>query len=136
MTHIVEKDYTKDQIMWNVPLFEGMEAGAFDWVKDWMRPFKEIGGPARAGVFKEVVARMKDFFSNNPEYRKDDVFAARDLYFRTAKPVGEFVKLPHKFIYEGVGKAKTSQLLMWCERAKELNNVSGNNPLMKGNLIT
>lgn len=136
MTHIVERDYTTKQIKWNMPLFEGTEAGAFDWVRDWMKPFGDIGGPARRGVFKEVVGRMKEFFTKNPEYRKEDVYLARDLYFRTTQPKAEFVKTPHKFIYEGIGGAKTSMLLMWCERVKEQKiGPNSANPLMKGNII-
>ena len=137
ITHIVEKDYSNGQLKWNIPLFEGGEAGSFDWVRDWMIPFKTYGGSQRAGVFKEVQQRMKEFFAKNPEFRKEDVYAARDSYFRTATPVGQFVKLPHKFIYEGMGVSKTSQLLMWCERLKENQNTAdGSNPMAKGKIIT
>lgn len=136
MTHIVEKDYNTNQLKWTIPLFENGEAGAFEWVTDWVKPFKDIGGPARAGVKKEIVARMKEFFTKNPEYRKEDVFKARDLYFTTVKPRGEMVKSPHKFIYEGMGLAKTSMLLLWCEKVKEANFNGGDNQFMRGKIVT
>ena len=135
-TKIAEKDYTSNTITWNVPLFVGQEAGAFDWVSEWMHPFGTIGTPARRGTAREVITRMKEWFSKNPEYRKEDVFAARDLYFITEKPVGGMVKTSHKFIYDGVGTMKVSQLLLWCERAKELKDTDkGTNPLMRGKII-
>lgn len=136
LTKIFDKDYTSNTIKWNIPLFAGQESGSFDWVKEWMHPFGTIGTPARGGTVKEVITRMKEWFAKNPEYRKDDVFAARDLYFRTEKPVGAMVKTSHKFIYDGVGTMKTSMLLFWCERVKELGNTkSTTNPLMKGKIM-
>jgi hypothetical protein len=135
-TKIVEKEYTSNTITWNVPLFVGQEAGAFDWVNEWMHPFGAIGTPARRGTVKEVITRMKKWFANNPEYRKEDVFAARDLYFRTEKPIGGMVKTSHKFIYEGVGAMEVSLLLFWCNKVKELGNTQGTtNPLMKGKIM-
>src|SRR5688572_22495468 len=75
-TKIIEKDYTSKTITWNVPLFAGQEVGAFAWVNEWMNPFGTIGTPARRGTTKEVIARMKEWFAKNPEYRIEDVFAA------------------------------------------------------------
>lgn len=136
LSKIIDKDYTSKTITWNVPLFVGQEAGAFDWVNEWMHPFGAIGTPARRGTIKEVITRMKKWFANNPEYRKEDVFAARDLYFRTEKPVGGIVKTSHKFIYEGTGAMEVSLLLFWCERSKELSNTKDTtNPLMKGKIM-
>ena len=134
-TKIIDKDYNSKTIIWNVPLFQGQIAGAFDWVKEWMHPFGTIGTPARAGTFKEVVSRMKEWFSKNPEYRKEDVFAARDLYFRTEKPTGGIVKTSHKFIYEGTGAMRVSLLTFWCEKAKQNKDVSTSNPVFKGKLL-
>lgn len=135
-TKIMEKDYTSKTIKWNIPLFAGQEFGAFEWVNEWIKPFGEIGTPARRGTPKEVVARMKEWFSKNPQYRKEEVFAARDLYFRTEKPVGGIVKTSHKFIYDGTGASRVSLLLFWCERLRKLDNTDPLvNPLMKGKLM-
>lgn len=135
LTKIVEKDYTNNTLTWNMSLFVGEEAGAFDWVMEWVKPFGEIGGPARRGAVKDVIKKMKEWFTKNPQYRKDDVFAARDLYFRTERPVGQYVKTSTKFILDGEGAKEVSLLLMWCDRVKELGNTGSNNPLMKGKIL-
>lgn len=135
LTHIVDKDYTTDTIKWNIPLFSGGIADPFDWVEDWMAPFGRIGGAARKGTKKEVMVRMKKWFAANPEYRRDDVFAARDLYFRTEQPKAQFVKTSHKFITEGAGATATSMLLLWCEKVKESKGPAGANPMMKGRIV-
>lgn len=136
LTKIIEKDYTSNTIVWNIPLFVGQEGGSFDWVQEWMHPFGAIGGPSRKGTTREVITRMKAWFAKHPEYRKDDVFAARDLYFRTEQPKGQFVKTSHKFISEGTGPMEVSLLLLWCERNKELANTnSSTNTLMRGKLM-
>lgn len=135
-TKIMEKDYTTSSIKWNIPLFAGQEFGAFEWVNDWIKPFGERGTPARRGTAKEVISRMKEWFAKNPEYRKDDVYAARDLYFRTENPVGGIVKTSHKFVYDGTGASRVSLLLFWCERVKALGNTNpSTNPLMRGKIM-
>lgn len=133
-THIVEKDYNTNTLNWKLPLFEGMEADAFDWVEDWIKPFGEIGGPSRRGTKKECIVRMKKFFADNPHIRKDNVYAARDLYFTTEKPTRQYVKTSHKFIYDGAGAMKTSPLLMWCEKVLQNKGVTSD-PNMKGKII-
>lgn len=117
LTKIIEKDYLSKTVKWNMPLFQGTESGAFDWCGEWLQPFKQIGRQAiTPSVIATTVKRMKEWFAKHPEYRKDDVFAARDLYFRTEQPSGKFVKTSTKFIQEG----DVSMLLIWCERLTEL----------------
>ena len=132
LCRIIEKDHLSNSIKWNYPLFAGTEAGAFDWCVEWMHSFSQIGNqritPSSTAI---VIRRMREWFSKNPEYRKEDVFAARDLYFRTERPSSKFVKTSYKFIQEG----DVSMLLMWCERAKELKNTSTANPLFKGKMM-
>ena len=135
LTKIVEKDYLSKTLTWNIPLFAGEQAGNFAWVMDWMKPFGEIGGPARKGTVKEVTAAMKQWFAENPEYRKEDVFSARDLYFRTEKPSGKFVKTSHKFILESDGAKRTSALLLWCQRIKETTGTGNDNKFMRGEIM-
>ena len=116
LTKIVEKDYNTGTIKWNTSLYSGQQT-AFDWVEDWIKPFGQIN-PERKGVKKDCIVRMKKFFADNPEYRKDDVYRARDMYLRTVKDP-QYLKSPHKFIYEGAGTLRSSILLQWCEKAKE-----------------
>lgn len=127
ITKILEKDYEVGNTNWNIPLFTG-GVTAFDWVEDWMKPFGTMN-PERRGVKKDCISRMKRFFSSNPEYRKDDVYAARDLYLSTIKD-SKFLKSPHKFIYEGAGDFRNSSLLQWCEQVAE--NKSTKTQTIKG----
>jgi hypothetical protein len=116
LAKIVTKDYATNTLTWHIPLFSGTEAGAFDWVTDWLQPFNQIGKQRLTpSLTTTCVKRMKEWFAKNPEYRKDDVYAARDLYFRTEQPSGKFVKTSYKFIQEG----DISMLTIWCERVKE-----------------
>lgn len=116
LTKIIEKDYENSTVNWNFPLYSGQQT-AFDWVEDWMSPFGKIN-PERRGVKRDCVARMKKFFAANPEYRKDDIYAARDLYLSTVRDP-QYLKSSHKFIYEGSGDWRSSMLLQWCEKLKE-----------------
>lgn len=127
ITKIVEKDYKSNTLVWNIPLYNGQQT-AFEWVKDWTSPFGKIN-PERKGVAKDCLTRMKKFFAANPEYRKEDVYKARDLYLATVKDP-QYLKSPHKFIYEGAGDMRSSMLLQWCEKAVEdksnpINNLKG-----------
>lgn len=133
LTNIVGKDYLSKTLKWNMPLFQGTEAGAFDWCSEWHVPFAQIGKQrATPTLIALVIRRMKEWFAKNPEYRKEDVFSARDLYFRTEQPQGKFVKTSHKFIQEG----DISMLSIWCERVKELKEApTAGTGLMKGKLM-
>ena len=111
LTKIVEKDYQNEGVFkWNIPLFEGQEI-AWEWVKDWMKPFKQIN-PERSGIPSECINRMKKMFSLYPEIRKEDVYKARDSYIQTVKS-SEYLKTPHKFIYEGTGTSRTSMMMQF-----------------------
>lgn len=103
----------------------------FEWVGDWIEGFGRLN-KNRKGVKKDVISRMKKFFSENPEVRKPDVYAARDAYFRTVKDP-EYLKTSHKFIYEGTGAMKTSMLAQFIEitKAKAVNS-DGRNQRMRG----
>lgn len=130
LTKIVDKDYNTNTIIWNIPLFEGQEVGAFDWVNDWISAFGKIN-PERKGSFRDAIPRMKAFFAANPEYRKEDVYKARDAYFRTIRDP-QYLMKSHKFIYDGIGAMKKSTLLEWCEKVTT-SNINTNN--MKGKII-
>lgn len=130
LTKIVERDYSSSKIVinWNVPLFKGQET-AFEWVKDWMEGFGRVN-PDRKGSYRDATSRMKDFFAKYPEFRKEDVYKARDLFFSSLK-ANTFCMHSHKFIFDGVGAMKKSTLLAYCEKVKE--GQSSN--LQKGRLI-
>lgn len=129
VTKVVDIDYENKVIIWNVPLFMGQEV-AFDWVGDWISGFGRIN-PERKGAMKDAITRMKKFFAENPQYRKEDVYKARDLYFSTVRD-SKYLMKSHKFIFDGIGAMKKSTLLEYCE--KVVDNSSTSN--MRGTLIS
>jgi len=124
ITKIVEKDYKTNSLTWNIPLFADAEAGAFDWVRVWMDLFS-AKNPERRGSVKDAITRMKKWFAENPEYRREDVFAATQAYMNSLNNA-KYCMHSHKFIFDGIGAMKKSTLLQWCEKLKEGNqqNVS------------
>ena len=78
---------------------------------------------------------MKAFFAAYPEYRKDDVYEARDLYLRHVEHVlgRQYCMKSHKFIFDGAGAMKKSELLAWCEKVVAARKDKAEN--MKG-LVT
>ena len=130
LTKIVERDYSTKTITWNVPLFIGQET-AFNWVMDWMDGFSRINTERRGSV-RDAVPRMKAFFAKYPEYRKEDVIKATELYFASIKDPKYLMK-SHKFIFDGVGAMKKSTLLEYCEKVATSNSIPTN---LKGRVIT
>lgn len=121
-TKIVERDYSTvtienpiGSLKWNIPLFLQMEI-EFDWVSEWMKPFKQKN-PNRGGVLSYCQVRMKKFFSRNPSIRVEDVFKATKAYLDSVNDYA-YLKSPHKFIYEGQGTTEYSMLLEWVEKTK------------------
>ena len=116
-TRILVLDEASKTLDWNVPLFEEQVTG-FEWVKEWIEEFGRINKD-RKGTYRNVAARMKTFFVNNPAIRQDEVIEATKMYLRTVtQPV--YLKTSHKFIYEGQGAEKVSHLLEWVNRYKEM----------------
>ena len=105
---IVERDYDNGTVQWNIPLYEG-EQTDFDWVVEWHKPFGQLNRE-RKSVAKDCIKRMKQFFADNPDVRKEEVFKARYYYLNSVENP-KYLKKDIKFIYEGAGKDKTSMLL-------------------------
>lgn len=98
-------------------LYKEEKDSAWNWIKkEYTELFVEIG---KERHLKESIVRMKKFFSENPDVRKDEVIGATILYIRTTD--SRFVRLPHYFISKGVGSEKTSDLFTWIEKYRELN---------------
>lgn len=114
--NIVTKNYSTGEIIWKESIFEESETG-FEWISEWMDLFKTVN-PARRGTKAYVITRMKKFFVNNPEIRKQDVFVATKKYLSTVtEPT--YCKKSHKFIYEQDG---SSMLLDYVTNYKSLEN--------------
>jgi hypothetical protein len=129
LTKIVEKEYDSRQIVWNMPLFKGIEF-SFAWVEDWIAGFGRMN-TERKGSYRDAVDRMKAFFAKYPEYRKEDVYAARDLYFSVTQP--KFCMKSHKFIFDGAGAMKKSTLLEYCEKVAHPGDPDTN---VKGEILS
>jgi len=79
---IVTRDYEGEvpSVLWNIPLFEGQVYDSnWQWVLEWRMLFMEIRGDA-GGDRKGCIDKMKKFFSQHPEVRKDEVFDAANMY--------------------------------------------------------
>ena len=107
------------ELIWNIPLFvSSVETdGKWDWVKLWNKSFGEIN-PKRRGTDKDCIIRMKKFFAENPEVRKEDVVNATQMYFSSLTD-RQYLTSSHYFIYKGVGRDKLSALAVWVERYQQ-----------------
>ena len=107
------------ELIWNIPLFvTSVETdGKWDWVKLWNKSFGDIN-PKRRGTDKDCISRMKKFFAENPEVRKEDVVNATQMYFSSLTD-RQYLISSHYFIYKGVGRDKLSALAGWVERYQQ-----------------
>lgn len=139
LTKIVELNFEEEitksnnnNIIWNVSLFKDEEPAAWEWVREWNSKYSQ-SNPARKGAFKDVLKRMKIFFSENPEYRIEDIVRASQAYIRSlSSPI--YLKDSAAFIFEGAGKNRKSQLLKWCELTK--NSPNNNNNEQRGKILS
>jgi len=105
--------------IWNIPLFEEGINEKWEWVKDWNIAFKNINSKRKA-TDKECITRMKMFFAENPDIRKEDVLGATRLYLSSLTSP-EYLISSHYFISKGVGRDRTSALEAWVERYQAAN---------------
>ena len=109
------------ELIWNIPLFvSSVETdGKWDWVKLWNKSFGDIN-PKRKGSDKDCIIRMKKFFSENPEVRKEDVIGATKLYFNSLSS-RDYLTSSHYFIVKGSvrNRDRVSALEVWVERYQQ-----------------
>lgn len=114
---IVERNYKENTVEWHIALYNGQNVDSvWEWVNEYRKLFA-LKNKERDGNKKACVQRMKLFFSQNPEVRKQDVLEATTMYLKTVEP--KFVKMSERFIFDGQGNYKTSMLLQWVERLWE-----------------
>lgn len=128
-TKIVEKDYAKKRLQWNVPLFQE-QVTEWDWVKKYNDKFGKMN-PSRKDALGDVTTRMIEWFKKYPQYRVEDVKRATQSYMSTVKDP-QYLKSSAKFIFDGAGAMKKSLLLSWCEKADTGNSFGG----QKGRIAT
>ena len=126
VTNILGIDANRE-VMWNIPLFTEEETqDKWRWVLEWNAEFKRINAKRKAPD-KDVLTRMKAFFADNPDVRKEEVIGATKMYFRTLSNA-EYITSSHYFISKGVGRDRTSALLGWIEKYREaISDTSSNN---------
>ncbi len=125
VTNILGIDDNRE-VIWHVPLFIGENQSKWDWVMEWNEEFKRVN-PKRKGSNKDCITRMKAFFADNPDVRKEEVIGATKMYFRSLSSA-EYIISSHYFISKGVGRDRTSALLGWVEKYKEaISDTSSNN---------
>ena len=110
-TRIYEEE--SGSIKWNIPLFEDQITG-FEWVKDWVNEFGNIN-KERKGNERTCIARMKKFFTENPDIRKDEVIGATQMYFYNLNDP-QYLMTSHYFISKGKGLEKVSTLKDWIDK--------------------
>ncbi len=103
---------------WVVPfIIEDEIKGSFSWVSDEYRKLFIDVNPSKRGDKKSCITRMKKFFSENPDVRKEEVIEATKMYLKNTD--SDFIRFPHYFITKGVGADRTSDLLEWIELYRE-----------------
>lgn len=124
-TKICERDYGSKTIKWNTPLFDtpGMVVDTgWAWVTTEFRDlFYQIRKDA-AGDPKSVMKKMKKFFSEHPEVRKDEVIAAANLYlseFRTGSQNSKYLQKADYFISKQDAGIVSSRLEQYLEIVKK-----------------
>ena len=124
VTNILGIDSNRE-VVWNIPLFEGESQTKWNWVKDWNAEFGNVNKKRKAPD-KDCITRMKAFFADNPDVRKEEVIGATKMYFRTLNSA-EYITSSHYFISKGVGRDRTSALEGWVEKYREaIANTSTN----------
>lgn len=116
---IFTKDYSTEEIVWNISLFEECEKN-FEWVKDFMGKFKKVN-PQRVGIKKFCLLRMKKLFKNNPHITPQMVLKATDNYIKTVRDPN-YIKTSHKFIEE---EGSVSLLLNFIDNLSEKEETIG-----------
>lgn len=128
-TGIVERDLDNGVLQWNVPLYESQNIdNVWSWVDEFRDKFKRVN-PERSGTKQTCIQRMKKWFSENPQYRKEDVLEATDMYLRVTD--SRYIMKAHKFIYDGIGVMKNSTLSEWVEKYIERKDRNKNDNNIK-----
>lgn len=102
-------------VHWNISLFgETDKKDSWDWVISEYRMMFYRVNKTRKGPKNSCITRMKKFFSENPEVRKDDVIQATKMYISNLDNP-DYITSAHYFIFKGKGSTKTSLLEDWLE---------------------
>jgi hypothetical protein len=109
-----------ENIQWNIPFYVSdiePDDDNWKWVKEYQKVFKDIRAD-KGGSLADCVRRMKKFFAEHPEVRKEDVIDAARLYTTTCDN-WNYLQNAHYFISKGVSNLKTSRLEQYLELVYE-----------------
>ena len=138
LSKIVERDYSKKTLKWNIPLFTSdlfVVEDNWAWVLDeYRKMWMDIKG-SKGGDKATCIKKMKDFFSKHPELRKDDILNAAAFYtgeFKSGNNPKYMIEADN-FIYKLVDKVNRSKLeqvleqfiINKAEKINELNRYDG-----------
>jgi len=106
------------KLVWLVPLFQKSEIEEkWEWVTTEYRELFKNVNPKRSGPKSSSISRMKRFFRENPDIRKDDVIAATKMYIRNLDD-SNYITSAHYFIFKGSGSNLVSGLEDWVDKYK------------------
>ncbi len=104
VTGIVERNYNNNTVNWIIPLFSNTiynSNNKWDWVVSEYRDMFMKIDPKKGGDRKSCVTKMKQFFSENPTVRKEDVIEATKIYladFENGKQDNTYLQKANYFI--------------------------------------
>jgi len=120
-TGIVSYNHKTKSYDWNVGLFENQET-SFAWVGLEYIPLFMEKNKSRGKNLSACISRMKKFFAENPDIRKEEVIGAVKMYLRQVK--SEYMISPHYFIEKDKGVNKTVPLLDWVNNYRLVQSSS------------
>lgn len=143
LTKIVIRDSeTPGNVIWNVPLYDGQTSymdRSWEWVQAWRELFGKLRSDA-IGSKQDCLKKMKKYFAEHPEVRKDDVLLATEMYltdFRLGKQNVQYLQRADYFISKIVkaegGTQYSSRLDMYLEIISKNKDVKAN-PLLNRQL--
>ena len=128
---IISRDYNNNKLLWLIPLYAAEEVSNLDdnwkWINEYRSIFEKIGKEYK-GDEKGVLQKLKKYFSEHPEVRKEDVLEAALLYtypFANKQNNPKFMTNANYFInkkVDGVYQSKLSQYLEILKENKRLSN--------------
>jgi hypothetical protein len=138
ITGIIIRDYVEGTVKWTMPLFIDQPmpkqlTSKWDWVHtEYRKLFMDID-PKKGGDKKSCLVKMKTFFSENPEVRKEDILNATKLYlddFKRGREEITYMQQANYFISKTVKALGTtsysSRLSMYLELLDKVSNKETN----------
>lgn len=130
ITGIIKRDYNKGVVIWTMPLFNSQlqilpdSDERWEWVNtDYRKLFRDIS-ITKGGDKESCIKKIKQFFAENPDVRKEDILMATNRYIAqfadgTNNPV--YMVKANYFISKILKGVQQSLLSEYLEIVKEEN---------------